>query len=273
MYTIPHFPTDFTGASEDSRAAQLRIHFPHRNRPLHGSFPVWLARIPLLILFLSYWIPYFLAFFLISRPYAYQNLFVAGMQGIYTTTIHSLLISLILLFIPRSAFFAYLSIYLILYTALYILFSPLLLTFFKHIFLKYHSLPLLSFWKYCAFLPILLSLYTGFLSLEDSPLPPCLFSSPHHPRPVWRLHCHHPLHEHEAHGPASRLTASESPVVFPNGCPDLFKDHQQRTRPDPATAVDEEPSHQYGHHTGPRKAETGRCIHHGRPAFSLVPAL
>lgn len=75
-------------------------------------------------LLLSYWIPYFLAFSLISRPYAYQNLFVAGMQGIYTTTIHAVLMNLTLLVIPRSAFFAHLPIYLILYTALYVLFSP-----------------------------------------------------------------------------------------------------------------------------------------------------
>lgn len=121
-------------------------------------------------LLLSYWIPYFLAFSLISRPYAYQNLFVAGMQGIYTTTIHAVLMNLTLLVIPRSAFFAHLPIYLILYTALYVLFSPLLLIFFDRIFLKYRSLPLLAFWKYAAWLPILLSMYTGALSLKDGPL-------------------------------------------------------------------------------------------------------
>lgn len=121
-------------------------------------------------LLLSYWIPYFLAFSLISRPYTYQNLFVAGMQGIYTTTIHAVLMNLTLLVIPRSAFFAHLPIYLILYTALYVLFSPLLLIFFDRIFLKYRSLPLLAFWKYAAWLPILLSMYTGALSLKDGPL-------------------------------------------------------------------------------------------------------
>lgn len=101
-------------------------------------------------LLMAYWIPYVLAFSLISRPYAYQNLFVAGMQGIYTTTIHALSMNLVLLFIPRSAFFTYLPIHLVLYTALYVLFSPLLLVFFDRIFLKYRSLPLLAFWKYCA---------------------------------------------------------------------------------------------------------------------------
>lgn len=78
-------------------------------------------------LLIAYWIPYVLAFSLISRPYAYQNLFVAGMQGIYTTTIHALSMNLVLLFIPRSVFFTYLPIHLVLYTALYVLFSPLLL--------------------------------------------------------------------------------------------------------------------------------------------------
>ena len=121
-------------------------------------------------LLMAYWIPYVLAFSLISRPYAYQNLFVAGMQGIYTTTIHALSMNLVLLFIPRSAFFTYLPIHLVLYTALYVLFSPLLLVFFDRIFLKYRSLPLLAFWKYCAWLPILLSMYSVFLSLEDGPL-------------------------------------------------------------------------------------------------------
>lgn len=121
-------------------------------------------------LLMAYWIPYVLSFSLISRPYAYQNLFVAGMQGIYTTTIHALSMNLVLLFIPRSAFFTYLPIHLVLYTALYVLFSPLLLVFFDRIFLKYRSLPLLAFWKYCAWLPILLSMYSGVLSLEDGPL-------------------------------------------------------------------------------------------------------
>lgn len=85
-------------------------------------------------LLMAYWIPYVLSFSLISRPYAYQNLFVAGMQGIYTTTIHALSMNLVLLFIPRSAFFTYLPIHLVLYTALYVLFSPLLLVFFDRIF-------------------------------------------------------------------------------------------------------------------------------------------
>lgn len=92
------------------------------------------------------------------------------MQGIYTTTVHTLSITLVLLFVPRSVFFTYLPIHLVLYTALYVLFSPLLLVFFDRIFLKYRSLPLLAFWKYCAWLPILLSMYSGFLSLEDGPL-------------------------------------------------------------------------------------------------------
>ena len=108
-------------------------------------------------LLMAYWIPYVLAFSLISRPYAYRTLFVAGMQGIYTTTIHALAMNLVLLFVPRSAFFTYLPVHLVLYTALYVLFSPLLLAFFDRIFLKYRSLPLLAFWKYCAWLPILLS--------------------------------------------------------------------------------------------------------------------
>lgn len=73
-------------------------------------------------LLMAYWIPYVLSFSLISRPYAYQNLFVAGMQGIYTTTIHALSMNLVLLFIPRSAFFTYLPIHLVLYTALRSLF-------------------------------------------------------------------------------------------------------------------------------------------------------
>ncbi|MCI7599750.1 MAG: hypothetical protein MSS75_01650 [Megasphaera sp.] len=121
-------------------------------------------------LLMSYWIPYFLAFSLLSRPYAYQNLFVAGMQGICTTTLHALAMNLVLLFVPRSAFLAYLPVHLVLYTAFYILMAPLLLAFFDRIFLKYRSLPLLAFWKYCAWLPILLSMYSGFLSLKDGPL-------------------------------------------------------------------------------------------------------
>lgn len=121
-------------------------------------------------LLMSYWIPYFLVFSFLARSYAYQNLFVAGMQGICTTTIHALSMNLVLLFVPRSAFFTYLPVHLVLYTALYVLFSPLLLAFFDRIFLKYRSLPLLAFWKYCAWLPILLSMYSGFLSLKDGPL-------------------------------------------------------------------------------------------------------
>ena len=168
-------------------AFRLILQEPQKTRVRHSYLVIYVIEIVLFMaifqfgwlefrflsykkLLMAYWIPYFLVFSFLARPYAYQNIFVAGMQGICTTTFHVLAMNLVLLFVPRSDFFTYLPIHLVLYTALYVLFSPLLLTFFDRLFLKYRSLPLLAFWKYCAWLPILLSMYSGFLSLKDGPL-------------------------------------------------------------------------------------------------------
>ena len=122
------------------------------------------------ILMLTYWPPYIAIMAYITRKYIYQSIFVAGLQGIYILTLHTLAIHVAIYFVSPADPLAHILQYLLFHTSLYLLFSPLLLRFFKKIFYTHNTIHVLPFWKYMAWLPITLALYTGMMSLKSTPL-------------------------------------------------------------------------------------------------------
>lgn len=120
---------------------------------------------------LTYWPPLLLATFIISQPYFYQNLFVAGMEGLYISFLHTTCMSVTMVFITKGEFLDYCVLYLFAYSLVYVISAPLLLKFFRDLFFKYRTFSMLAFWKYAAWIPILISTYSAVLALRPGPLP------------------------------------------------------------------------------------------------------
>ena len=120
---------------------------------------------------LTYWPPLLLATFIISQPYFYQNLFVAGMEGLYISFLHTTCMSVTMVFITKGEFLDYCVLYLFAYSLVYVISAPLLLKFFRDLFFKYRTFSMLVFWKYAAWIPILISTYSAVLALRPGPLP------------------------------------------------------------------------------------------------------
>ena len=83
---------------------------------------------------LTYWPPLLLATFIISQPYFYQNLFVAGMEGMYISFLHTTCMSVTMVFITKGEFLDYCVLYLFAYSLVYVISAPLLLKFFRDLF-------------------------------------------------------------------------------------------------------------------------------------------
>lgn len=120
---------------------------------------------------LTYWPPLLLATFIISQPCFYQNLFVAGMEGLYISFLHTTCMSVTMVFITKGEFLDYCVLYLFAYSLVYVISAPLLLKFFRDLFFKYRTFSMLAFWKYAAWIPILISTYSAVLALRPGPLP------------------------------------------------------------------------------------------------------
>lgn len=117
-----------------------------------------------------YWLPFLLPACTLLRPYLFQTIFTLGLLGMSVFAVHTLLINVILLFLPSSLLIANILFYFLVYTFVYTCLMPLLLFFFRKIFLEYHLIEQLEFWKYFAWIPLLLMLYSILLSYRDLPL-------------------------------------------------------------------------------------------------------
>lgn len=117
-----------------------------------------------------YWLPFLLPAFTFLRPYVFQIIFTIGLLGMSVFAVHTLLMNALLLFLPLSMLQQHILLYFLVYTFVYTCLIPLLLYFFRKIFLEYQLMDKLEFWKYFAWLPLLLMLYSIFLSYRDIPL-------------------------------------------------------------------------------------------------------
>lgn len=109
-------------------------------------------------------IPYLILGLLFVPAYRLQYIFVLGMQGLYIVALLTLIMNLELLFIPPSIFFQHITPFLMAYMLSYIVLAPLLLKFFRTLFITYRMVDMLSFWKYTAWIPVSLILYSAILN-------------------------------------------------------------------------------------------------------------
>ena len=116
------------------------------------------------------WIPYVLCNLFLIRPYLFQHIFILGLQSMYMILMQTVSMNIMLSHIDFSQFDAYLIVHEFLYTFLFILFSPILRWFFLKIFVHYQALQRPYIWKYCCFIPFLLSINQGFFMVSPSPL-------------------------------------------------------------------------------------------------------
>lgn len=115
-------------------------------------------------------IPYLLLGLLYVPAYRLQYVFVLGMQGLCIVALLTFIMNLDLLIIPSSQFFYYIVPFLLAYMLSYIMLVPLLLKFFRSLFITYHMVDMLSFWKYAAWLPVSLILYSAVLAHTNEPM-------------------------------------------------------------------------------------------------------
>lgn len=115
-------------------------------------------------------IPYLILGLLFVPAYRLQYIFVLGMQGLYIVALLTLIMNVELLFIPPSIFFQHITPFLMAYMLSYIILAPLLLKFFRSLFITYHMVDMLSFWKYTAWIPVSLILYSAILAHTNEPI-------------------------------------------------------------------------------------------------------
>ena len=92
------------------------------------------------------------------------------MQGLYIVALLTLIMNVELLFIPPSIFFQHITPFLMAYMLSYIVLAPLLLKFFRTLFITYRMVDMLSFWKYTAWIPVSLILYSAILAHTNEPI-------------------------------------------------------------------------------------------------------
>ena len=92
------------------------------------------------IYFFAGYAPYFALNLILIRPYWAQHAFILGIQQILATTIASCAAILTLLFVDVDLFFDYVYLFFLIYLALYLLTFPLVLPFFRQIFLRFSSI-------------------------------------------------------------------------------------------------------------------------------------
>ena len=119
------------------------------------------------IYFFAGYAPYFALNLILIRPYWAQHAFILGIQQILATTIATCAAILTLLFVAVDHFFDYVYLFFLIYLALYLLSFPLILPFFRQIFLRFSSISTERFWLYIAPLPFLVFFHEIFHSVGD----------------------------------------------------------------------------------------------------------
>lgn len=112
------------------------------------------------------WIPYMLPNLCILRPYMTQQVFVLGMQSVYTLAIHILSTNLFIMLAPSGIqIMDYLPVYYMLFIGLFFLLLPVLKTYFRSIFIAHGTIYCHYVWKYICPIPLLLACTQGMILL------------------------------------------------------------------------------------------------------------
>ena len=119
------------------------------------------------IYFFAGYAPYFALNLILICPYWAQHAFILGIQQILATTVATCAAILTLLFVDIDHFFDYIYLFFLIYITLYLLTFPLVLPFFRQIFLRFSSVSTERFWLYIAPLPFLVFYRETFHSVGD----------------------------------------------------------------------------------------------------------
>ena len=119
------------------------------------------------IYFFAGYAPYFALNLILIRPYWAQHAFILGIQQILATIIATCAAIITLFFVGIDHFFDYIYLFFLSYLTLYLLTFPLVLPFFREIFLRFSAISTERFWLYIAPLPFLVFFHEIFHSVGD----------------------------------------------------------------------------------------------------------
>lgn len=122
------------------------------------------------IYFFAGYAPYFILNLILIRPYWAQHFFILGIQQILAGTISSIAVILTLFFVGIKNFFDHFYLYCLLYLILYLAAFPLVLPFFRKIYLRFSSINTDRFWLYIAPLPFLAIFHETYYSVGEKVL-------------------------------------------------------------------------------------------------------
>ena len=104
------------------------------------------------------WLPLFLINLVCIRGYFFQQIFVLGMQFVYTITMHTVTSNIFLYVFAPEGYFHLLSQYLVVFTSLSLLFIPVVRPFFKKLFTVHFVGASHYYWRLICFVPLCLTL-------------------------------------------------------------------------------------------------------------------
>lgn len=140
----------------------------------NGIIPYNFQTFKIIWIFFGY-IPYFILNLILIRPYVAQHFFILGIQQILAGTLSTFAVTITLFVAGEDDFFHHFKLYSIIYLTLYLSSFPLVLPFFRQIFLRFASISTDRFWHYISPLPLLIIVHESFYSLGDKVLNPHYF--------------------------------------------------------------------------------------------------
>lgn len=117
--------------------------------------------------FICYW-PHFLLLMFTIRPFWFHHLFVLGLQAIYMVFLHTAAILLLKQIWMQTTYF--ISLYFLCYLGLVLISFPWMIRLYGKLFVREQLLrkrQTAAFWKYLAFVPLLLAYYQGSMVLRQ----------------------------------------------------------------------------------------------------------
>ena len=134
-----------------------------------GIIPYNFPTFKIIWIFFGY-IPYVLLNLSLIRHYVAQHFFILGIQQILAGTISTFAVTITLFVAGKDDFFLHFKLYSVIYLTLYLSSFPIVLPFFRQIFLRFASISTDRFWHYISPLPLLIILHESFYSLGDKVL-------------------------------------------------------------------------------------------------------
>ena len=111
--------------------------------------------------------PYFILNLILIRQYIPQHFFILGIQQMLAGSINTFAALITLFFIGEDDFFRHYKLYCVIYITLYLSAFPIVLPFFRQIFLRFSSVSTDRFWLFISPLPLLMIFHEIYYSIGD----------------------------------------------------------------------------------------------------------